>query len=276
VPFNIDDPVVGHHDKKQRWVKALGRLYPDSDGNLTHFSGLAMEITEQKLDELRKNDFIGMVSHELKTPLTSLSAIVQMLNNKAKRNEDTFTGGALDKAYTQVKKMTSMINGFLNISRLESGKILLEKQVFELGELINDIIEETLLTATGYTINFLPCDHVIIYADKDKMGSVISNLLSNALKYSQKGTSIEIKCEVIDQTAQVSVKDEGVGIKQQDIGKLFERYYRVQDDQMQTISGFGIGLYLSAEIIERHNGKIWVESEPGIGSTFYFSLPLIK
>jgi two-component system sensor histidine kinase VicK len=276
VPFNIEHPVVGHHDKKQRWVKALGRLYPDSDGNLTHFSGLAMEITEQKLDELRKNDFIGMVSHELKTPLTSLSAIVQMLNNKAKRNEDTFTGGALDKAYTQVKKMTSMINGFLNISRLESGKILLEKQVFELGELINDIIEETLLTATGYTINFLPCDHVIIYADKDKMGSVISNLLSNALKYSQKGTSIEIKCEVIDQTAQVSVKDEGVGIKQQDIGKLFERYYRVQDDQMQTISGFGIGLYLSAEIIERHNGKIWVESEPGIGSTFYFSLPLIK
>jgi signal transduction histidine kinase len=114
----------------------------------------------------------------------------------------------------------------------------------------------------------------LIQADHDKIGSVITNLISNAVKYSPKGKEIDIKCEVIGNRAQVSVKDEGMGLKPQDREKVFERYYRVESGHTQQISGFGIGLYLSAEIIRRHGGEIWVESESGIGSTFYFSLPL--
>lgn len=167
-----------------------------------------------------------------------------------------------------------MINGFLNVSRLESGKIYLEKQNFNLDELVREIIEETMLFTSTHTITFAPCVPIPVYADRDKIGHVISNLLSNAIKYSPKRRDIEVKCELIDHCAQVSVKDEGMGIKSQFIDRLFEPYFRVETHHTQHISGFGIGLYISAEIIKRHGGKIWVNSESGKGSTFFFSLPV--
>ena len=262
------------NDSKLIWLRSSGRLSQDGAGNLSSFAGVVMDITEQKQDELRKNDFIGMVSHELKTPLTSLSAIVQMLSAKARRSDDNFSAGALDKAYNQAKKMSAMINGFLNISRLESGKIYINKQQFKLDSLVREMIEETQLTITSHNIILKIAEPIIIDADRDKIGSVISNLLSNASKYSDRGTTITVTCNINDGKAQVSVTDAGIGIKQQDIEKLFDRYYRVENKDTQHISGFGIGLYLSAEIIQRHNGTIWVESEMDKGSTFYFSLPL--
>ncbi|MFD1256149.1 ATP-binding protein [Mucilaginibacter terrae] len=272
-PYSVEHPVIGFHDQKLRWLKALGKLNKDSKNRTSYFSGVLLDITEQKQDEQRKNDFIGMVSHELKTPLTSLSAYVQMLHAKAKRTDDSFSVGALDKVNIQVKKMSTLINGFLNVSRLESGKIHLNKQDFRLDELISEMVEETRQTTSGHEVTLLPREAITVTADQDKIGSVISNLLSNAVKYSPRGTNITVNCEIKAQMAVVSVKDEGLGIKPQDVEKLFERYYRVDSKQTQTISGFGIGLYLCAEIIQRHDGKIWVESEPGEGSTFYFSLP---
>jgi len=270
--YVMEHPVTGYHDQKQRWVRGLGKLYPDSQGNLNHFSGLVIDITEQKQDELRKNDFIGMVSHELKTPLTTITAIVQMLNMKAKKSDDTMAAGMLQKANTQVKKMANMINGFLNISRLESGKIQLEKQQFDLEELVKITIDENQVISPSHNITLVPCDTISLFADKDKIGSVISNLLSNAVKYSAKDTDIQVKCELKNNLAHISVTDQGIGIKPHDREKLFERYYRVQNSH--HVSGFGIGLYLSAEIVHRHNGEIGVYSEEGKGSTFWFSLPL--
>lgn len=272
--YNVEHPVTGHHDQKLRWLKASGKLNQNPKDGKAYFSGVLLDITEQKQDEQRKNDFIGMVSHELKTPLTSLSAYIQMLHARAKKSDDTFTTGALDKVSTQVKKMSSMINGFLNVSRLESGKIHLDIQNFQMDELVKDMVDETILTTASHELVLLPCDPAMVSADRDKIGSVISNLLSNAIKYSPRGMTIEVQCKINDGMVQVSVKDQGMGIKPQDIDRLFERYYRVDSKQTQTISGFGIGLYLCAEIIQRHNGKIWAESQLGIGSTFYFSLPL--
>jgi signal transduction histidine kinase len=167
-----------------------------------------------------------------------------------------------------------MINGFLNVSRLESGKIQLDKQSFDLNGLLKEVVEEATLTTASHQICLVTEGVITVQADRDKIGSVISNLLSNAIKYSPKGKTVEIKCQLTNGMAQVSVKDEGMGIKPEDIEKLFERYYRVNSKHTQTISGFGIGLYLSGEIVERHNGKIWVESQTGIGSTFYFTLPV--
>ena len=272
--YNVEHPVMGYHDQKLRWLKASGKLNQNPKDGKAYFSGVLLDITEQKQDEQRKNDFIGMVSHELKTPLTSLSAYIQMLHARAKKSDDTFTTGALDKVSTQVKKMSTMINGFLNVSRLESGKIHLDIQNFRLDELVKDMVDESILTTASHEIILLPCHPAEVSADRDKIGSVISNLLSNAIKYSPRGMTIEVQCQIIDQMAQVSVKDQGIGIKPQDIDRLFERYYRVDSKQTQTISGFGIGLYLCAEIIQRHNGKIWAQSEANTGSTFYFSLPL--
>lgn len=246
----------------------------DSAGNITGVSKIARDISEQKRDEQRKNDFIGMASHELKTPLTSLSALIQVLDIKLNNSPDSFVPSALSKANTQVKKMTGMINGFLNISRLESGKLQIDRHVFDLSALIQEMISEAELTVSSHIFHFNNSELLEISADRDKIGSVISNLISNAVKYSPRGKTITINYQTVDGAVIVKVHDEGIGIPAQHLGKLFDRYYRVKSDHTQHISGFGIGLYLSAEIIHRHGGKIWAESEVGTGSTFYFSLPL--
>ncbi|MBT2559575.1 PAS domain S-box protein [Pedobacter sp. ISL-68] len=272
LPSDTEYPINNLINGQEKWVRATGRVFLDQQGNPTEYSGLFIDITEQKLDEIRKNDFIGMVSHELKTPLTAINGFVQVLQRKAKKDEDNYAIIALDKAHSQIRKMTAMINGFLNVSRLESGKLLIEKTNFSLDELLKETIEETYVSQSSHQIILNPTCEVNINADRNKIGNVLSNLISNGLKYSDNGTRIEITCKLHDTEVEIQIKDEGIGIKPEDIDKLFERYYRVQGNH--TISGFGIGLYLSAEIIERHGGRIWAESEEGKGSVFHFTLPL--
>ncbi len=243
-------------------------------GNIIGVSKIARDITEQKRDEQRKNDFIGMASHELKTPLTSLTALIQALQQKVQENGDSFIGNALARANSQTKRMAGLINGFLNVSRLESGKLLIEQHPFELNDLIREIIDETRLSISTHTLVFEPVGEIHVDADREKIGSVLSNLLSNAVKYSPRGKVINIQCATNPELVTVSVHDEGIGINPQDLERLFDRYYRVQNDHTRHISGFGVGLYLSAEIIERHGGRIWAESEKDKGSAFYFTLPL--
>jgi len=272
--FDLTFPVTGFRDGKQRWLRSVGTFQQASNSSDTYFAGITNDVTEQKEDDQRKNDFIGMVSHELKTPLTSLTAIVQVANSKLKNSQDPFLAGAMDKANLQVKRMSKMINGFLNVSRLESAKLLIDKKEFDLCDLITDVVKETALTVSTHTITVQHCDNIKINADADKIGSVLTNLISNAIKYSPKGKDVEIKCQLVAGKVHVSVKDEGLGLAPEDKARVFERYFRVESSNTRHISGFGIGLYLSAEIIHRHGGEIWVDSEPDQGSTFYFSLPL--
>lgn len=246
----------------------------DREGKVIGVSKIARDITEQKRDDQRKNDFIGMASHELKTPLTSLIALIQVLQVKLKGSPDEFVTNALAKAAQQGRKMTSLINGFLNVSRLESGKIVIEKQRFDLTDLVREMIGDVRMTVSSHSFVFDPLSEINLVADHDKIGAVISNLLSNAVKYSPKGQLVTVTCERNDREVIVSVKDEGMGISPEDQAKLFDRYYRVTSEHTRHISGFGVGLYLSAEIIERHDGRIWVESEKGVGSTFFFTLPI--
>jgi len=270
--YDVSYPVIGFHDQKLRWLRAMGNLKADKSGEFSSFTGVVMDISELKKDDERKNDFIGMVSHELKTPLTSLNGYIQILQLSAKKADNPFMTSALDKANKQVRKMTRMINGFLNISRLESGKIVLNKSVFKLNELLENVIEEASVLDASHHISYVDPVEIEIYADQDKIANVISNLLSNAVKYSPENKNITVRTVFDDGMVKISVTDYGMGIQASDIEKLFERYYRVENNN--TISGFGIGLYLSAEIVARHNGKIWVESQPGEGATFYFTIPL--
>ncbi|NNU33144.1 PAS domain S-box protein [Mucilaginibacter sp. S1162] len=247
----------------------------DSEGRIVGASKIARDITERKQDETRKSDFIGMVSHELKTPLTSLNALLQVAGQKLKNSEDSFLSGAMEKANIQVKRMTAMINGFLNVSRLESAKLLIEKQTFQLDVLVDEVIEETKLTVNSHRIEYQHCPLVYVFADRDKISSVISNLLGNAVKYSPKDTRITVTCEADREKVIISVRDEGMGIEAGDAKKIFDRYYRVQAIRGKHISGFGIGLYLSAEIVHRHEGEIWVESQMGAEAPFLSACHLI-
>lgn len=271
--FNVEFSIKGHYDQQIHWMRATGRIYRDQENMPVRFSGILIDITEHKQDEIRKNDFIAMVSHELKTPLTSLKAYVQLLSSKARLNGDEPAMVSLSRAEGQVNKMNNMIKSFLDLSRLEAGKINLEMQYFSLDKLIEEIVEEVTLTDKSHNISITDCEAVEIYADREKIGQVINNLLGNAIKYSPQGNIVEITCKDMENRVEVSVRDEGIGVPKDDLTLLFDRFYRVESRKFKTISGFGIGLYLSAEIIKRHSGKIWVESEEGKGSTFYFNLP---
>lgn len=271
--YDVEYRTISQHDGSLRWVRALGKLYFDDKGKPLRFIGSALDITNQKMDEQRKNDFIGMVSHELKTPLTSMLAYQQILRKKLKGSTDEFTRVALDKSNQQIRKMTSMINGFLNISHLESGKIKLNKETFDMRVLLQELLEDFHMITNTHEILLHTCSDGMLHADREKISSVVSNLISNAIKYSPHGKRIEVSCSSAQDNIQVSIRDEGMGIKEEDRKHLFERFYRISTSHRENISGFGIGLYLSKEIVERHGGKIWLESESGIGSTFSFSLP---
>ncbi len=273
--FDVEYPLVSFRDNKLRWVKSTGRLYESEPGKPSHFSGTILDITERKMEEIRKNTFIAMVSHELKTPLTSLKAYVQILSMTAELEENNFVSDALNKVNSQVNKMTTMISSFLNVARLEAGKIELQKKEFDLPALVSERVEEMISGTQRSDIYIAHCPPLIVNADYEKIGQVLNNLLSNAIKFSPQGKPIEVTCSNAGNIVTVCVKDEGMGIKAQDITRVFERFYRVESQQIQTMPGFGIGLYLCAEIVRRHDGKIWVESEWGKGSAFYFSLPVV-
>jgi len=270
--FDMEHLIIGYHDEKMRWVRAIGEIQ-QKEGK-EYFSGVLHEITEKKLDEIRKNDFIGIVSHELKTPLTSIKTYIQLMQARSVKTEDEYLIKILEKADLQINKMTTMINGFLDISRLESGKIHINRRWFDLSDLLKAAEEETKATVDSHITIFNPIRSVQVNADRDKIEQVINNLISNAVKYSPAGSTIRISCTSDDTFAYVSVKDQGKGIKTEDIAHIFDRYYRVEGEEMQSISGFGIGLYLCSEIITHHQGFISVESHPGSGSDFVFSLPL--
>ncbi len=215
-----------------------------------------------------------MASHELKTPLTSLKAYLQIVSKKLNPLNDSFITNTLLKAGNQVNRMTDLIHGFLDLSKLESGKLQLKIKEFDINKLIEDTIAETSVISPGNIIIFKPNDPIIVNADIEKIGQVIGNYLSNAIKYSDKESIIKVISSKANGYAKVLVIDEGIGIKAKDQEKLFQRFYRVESDKMKNISGFGIGLYLASEIIQRHKGKIGVKSEDGRGSSFYFMLPV--
>lgn len=263
-------------DASVRWIKTQGAIIFGADKKPVRMLGTMLDITESKRDEIRKNDFIAMASHELKTPLTSLKAYIQLLTKKISQTDDPFVNNALVRAGNQVTKMSDLVYGFLDLSLLESAKLKIKMRQFDLNKLIEDTITETRQLSDSHTITFKPGGDIIIDADRDRIGQVIDNFLSNAIKYSPKQSVITISSKVLDNVAQVSVSDKGIGIKPKDQEKLFQRFYRAENENIKNISGFGIGLYLASEIIQRHKGKIWVESEEGKGSTFSFSLPVLS
>ena len=272
IRFDMEYPVVGYRDGKIRWVRGIGTIQQQNNGVDSYFTGVLHEITERKQDEMRKNDFIAMVSHELKTPLTSLSGHIQLLQRRAEKNQDKMLLNSLDTAARQVRKMAEMINGFLNISRLESGKIVLEKSGFELHELIEETVKDMRHLEPDRTIFYEENVRSVVHADRNKIANVLSNLLSNAIKYSPSTSKVSVTFQIVGNFARINVIDEGRGLQALDLEKIFDRYYRVEENS--HISGFGIGLYLSQEIIQRHNGRIWAESEYQKGSVFSFELPL--
>ena len=257
-----------------RWHLNIASPIFDDEGEIVMWSGATTDIQSLMDEELRKTDFIGMVSHELKTPLTSIKAYLQLLNLKMAESDDHMVGRAINNSLDQIKKMMDMVDGFMSTSRLESSKIVLKKTGFGLNDLINEIREDIEYTVNSHKIIFRGNNEVTtVKADRQRIEQVIKNLISNGVKYSEKGTEIVCGYTVSADEIRFTVSDSGQGIDPIHQDKIFQLYYRVESDMSGTTSGFGIGLYFCSQIIEAHEGRIWVESELGKGSSFHFIIP---
>lgn len=244
------------------------------DGKFIHTRCFTRDITPMVLEEQRKNDFVSMVSHELKTPLTSILSYIQIMLSRSSKSGDPFFFQALTRTEKQAKSMTKMINDFLNISRLEEAQVQLNIESFDLQLLIQETIQEIQLISHTHDIQFNHSGMMQIAADRSKLGQVLINLIGNAIKYSPVSTTITVGCERHGSQVKIYVRDQGIGIEEKDQKRLFERFYRIESQATKHTTGFGIGLYLVAEILRYHHTKIEMESTPGKGSTFYFFLPL--
>ncbi|MFD2741806.1 MULTISPECIES: PAS domain-containing sensor histidine kinase [Sphingobacterium] len=263
------------HEPSPRMVQARGKVFYDQGGQVISLNGTLRDITEQKKDEQRKDDFIGMVSHELKTPLTSLSAYLQLIQRDILLSQDFSMQTKVERSLRQVQYMNTLINGFLNISRLDSGKMVLDKSYFALSTLFSELEAELTNVIHSHFVVFKYGENIKISADREKISQVIYNLVGNAVKYSPAGSTIHVSCNNLNLgMVEIQVSDEGMGISEQDQQQIFERYYRVKSSKMGSIAGFGIGLYLCKEILELHNGSISVESNGEKGTCFSIILPL--
>ncbi len=248
-------------------------------GNETELILLAIEdVTEKRLAEQFKNVFIGIASHEFKGPVSTIKGYAQILQKRALQTKDKMAAGILQKINLQANKLSEMISHLLDISRVQSGKLQLEKDKFDLNQLTAEIIEDLQAGYKHRTIIQQGSFDQYILADKFRIGQVLTNLISNALKYSPEGSDIVVNLKENESRTfgTVSIHDFGIGIPDEDQQYLFRAYGRASNVHQKKIPGIGLGLYICSEIVREHGGKIWFESKTNEGSLFHFSLPLEK
>jgi PAS domain S-box-containing protein len=231
------------------------------------------DISVRKNRERQKDDFIGYVTHELKTPLTSLSMFVEILTGYHNKTQDKKSQFLLQKASTQIDRLITLLNSFAQVYKAQTGKLEFHKEKVDMNKLVSETVGTFQYTVNTHDIRHAGSIKQQILADKERINEVIVNLLTNAIKYSPKADKINVELKEDEKNIIVSVQDFGVGISKEEKEKVFERFFRVQAKYDHKISGLGLGLYLVNEIIKAHKGKLWVESIEGKGSTFFFSLP---
>jgi len=234
---------------------------------------IAASIAERREFERRKDDFISFASHELKTPVTSIRIYTQLLQKVFIKKKERKASDYINHIDEQIEKLIHLINDLLDLSKMQTGSLEFRKEWVSLQTLLQEVVENVSIASSRKILlkgRALPQ----LYADRDRVGQVLSNLLSNAVKYSPENKTIVVKTQIVSNRVIIGIKDQGMGIAQEHQDKIFERFYRVAESRIQMLPGLGIGLYLSRMIVKYHGGDMWVKSLPGKGSTFFFSLPL--
>ncbi len=256
-----------------RWF--LGRAIPikNEDNDVIQWIGTCTDINEFKQFQQQKDNFLGIASHELKTPLTSLKLYSQFLEKNLRKQEDDKNADVAKKMDEQINKLTSLVNDLLDVTKIQNGKILLNKSDFDFDDLVEEIVtEQQMITSHKILVESEKIGN--IYSDRHRISQVMSNLISNAIKYSPDADRIHITTKVTDDDCVLfTVRDFGIGIPADKTEKVFEQYYRVSGSKEHTFPGLGLGLYISSEIIKRSGGKIFVNSIEGKGSEFCFLIP---
>jgi PAS domain S-box-containing protein len=262
---------VIHHDTSVHWIRVQGNVY-NAGGEPVRMLGTLLDITQVKRLEQQKDDFISIASHELKTPITSLKASLQLLDKLKKNETNPVSAKLIEQSLKSMGKISTLISDLLNVSRTQQDQLLLNKSVFT----INDMLEGCCghVRSAGKHKLIIKGDTALkVYADEHAIDQVIVNFVNNAVKYAPDSLEIFMLIENLGDKARISVRDTGPGIPAEKITHLFERYYQAQPGGFNS-SGLGLGLFISSEIVRKHGGEIGVDSEPGKGSTFWITLPL--
>lgn len=243
---------------------------------LKNWVGTFTDIEDQKKVEKEKDEFLSIASHELKTPLTSIKAYMQLLDRKLKLNTENTEAVFVTKALDQIEKLNMLITDLLDVSKIENGKLKINKKPNDLEKLIHNTIDTILQTHENQNVKIErhigKIDQLISF-DDIRIEQVLINFLTNAIKYSPENNQVIVTTFVDDDEVKVSVTDFGIGIPDFKQDAVFRKFYRVEESSVQ-FQGMGIGLYICSEIIKQHHGTIGLSSKLEEGSTFYFTLPL--
>ena len=269
VDFEVehDFPYIG------RKLMLLNAFRIELEGQYKDQILLAIEdITDRKEIERRKDDFLSIASHELKTPLTTIKGYIQSLERTLSKDAPEKFSNTLSKVSSYVDRLNGLITDLLDVSRIQTGNIELHRAEFDFDAMVQEAIESIQISTPTHKLNLKGSTKSMIFGDETHIIQVINNLLSNAIKYAPDQKDITIHISNVSEYVKLSVKDFGVGISLEDQKKVFDRFFRVGETQ-KKFPGMGLGLYICAQIIKNHNGTLWVESEKGKGSTFSFTLP---
>lgn len=260
----------------KHWLLAKSRPVLGENGNMAMVITIIHDVTERMQIERRKDEFISMTSHELKTPVTSLKGFTNVLQRRLTKQGDEQGLHYLARIDAQLNKLTKLISDLLDISRMQTGKLAFQVEAFDLDRLVHETVENVQAATTTHQILIEGRTDARVLGDKDRIEQVFINLLTNAVKYSPRANKVLVRLSRDQACCIVRIQDFGIGIDETHQQKIFERFYQVTDPEEKTYPGLGIGLYISSEIVERHQGRIEVQSRKGEGATFTVILPLLQ
>jgi signal transduction histidine kinase len=270
---NLKDEII-KKEKAEKEVKKLNRSLEKRVRERTRELEDAYEELQES--EKRKDEFISMASHELKTPITSMNGYVYALEKKILSSKDQQAGLYLNKVKNQINKQTKLVADLLDVTRLQTNKLHMDIKPFDMNAVVDQVSEDMQTVALKHNIVVKGKLKQNVMGDSERIAQVLNNFLSNAIKFSPNATKIIVSLREDATHAIVSVQDFGMGIEKEQQKKIFIRFYRVYGEHENTFPGLGVGLYIAEQIIEQHNGKIWVESAKDKGSIFSFSIPLVQ
>lgn len=272
-PYEIEFRLMDKFGEYRWWlVRALP--LKDIDGNIIKWYGTNTDISTQKELERQKDNFLGVASHELKTPVTSIKAYVQVMEKMFRRAGDIKNAELLAKMDNQVNKLTHLIADLLEVTKINTGRLPFNYTTFDFNQMVEEVTEEVQRTCDKHQIETQLNFKREFEGDRERICQVVTNLLTNAIKYSPDADRIIIYTEDHGHEVQLCVQDFGIGISSNKLDKVFEQFYRISGTTQHTFPGLGLGLYISAEIVKHLNGRIWVNSTEGEGSVFCFTLPV--
>lgn len=266
--------IFSSKENEKRYISIKSRPVIEDEGNFNLIVSIIEDITQQKELEERKDEFINVLSHELKTPLTSIKAFAQILERKFRSSSDLHAQRLLSQINFQVDHFSKLVNQLLDTTQLYSNNLTLYKNAFKFNDLVKETVSEIskIDTCHNYIVNYRA--DVNIVADRNRIGQVLTNILSNAARYSPQNAKVLIKISAKDNSLVVSIKDFGIGIPQYEQNKIFDRFYQIRKTIYHHDPHLGLGLYISSQIIKSHGGIIKIKSQESKGSVFYFTLPI--